>query len=425
MSNFEFLEDVVGINDEGIHCHPYKHTVAKQKHSFSYSFETHNRGFKPATTEELIALIEEGRFDKKGKIRMLPPDSTNTDKNGAMRVEFYKGRKSPFGSQQLPKNSLASVARYWWVNHKQTYQAELEGGYIWSPRQNKNGARNQTYINLTLICPGDIVISYAGGEVRAIGVATSSYKEQLKPEEFGHTGQNWSDTGWLVPIEWTVLPQPISPKDHLEDIVALLPVKNSPLQINGNGNQSCYLASISPALGSFVIKLTQETGVAVVERVHELEDQVTCDGIQQDILQNTELPPTEREQLVRSRVGQGLFRLKVLKVEKSCRITRVTDERFLIASHIKPWKDCSNAERLDGHNGLMLAPHVDLLFDRGWISFTDNGDLLVADELSIGVMGAWGFEAGLNVGPFSTKQRTYLEYHRSEIFRGSLEGLGI
>ncbi|WP_336202947.1 HNH endonuclease [Pseudomonas guariconensis] len=418
MSNFEFLKDVIGINDEDVHCHPYKHTVAKQKQMFSYSFETHNRGFKPATAEELIALIEEGRFDEKGKIRMLPPDSTNTEKNGAMRVAFYKGRKPPFGSRNISNSSRESIARYWWVNHKQTYQAEFEGGYIWSPMQNRDGARNQTYINLTLISSGDIIISYAGGEIRAIGVATSSCKEQSKPEEFGQAGQNWSDAGWLVPVEWTVLPKPILPKAHLEDIVALLPEKNSPLQTNGNGNQRCYLASISPALGSFVINLTQEAGVAVVERVQELEDQVECDAIEQGIRQDTELPPTEREQLVRSRVGQGSFRLRVLKIEKSCRVTNVADERFLIASHIKPWKDCSNIERLDGHNGLMLAPHIDRLFDRGWISFKDNGDLLVANESLLAVMSAWGFNACLNVGSFSAKQRAYLEYHRSEVFRG-------
>ncbi|MNH06941.1 hypothetical protein D3C79_663210 [compost metagenome] len=315
-------------------------------------------------------------------------------------------------SDELP------APRYWWVNHKQTYQAELEGGYIWSPMQNKNGARNQTYINLTLIRSGDIVISYAGGEIRAIGVATSSCKEQLKPEEFGHAGQNWSDAGWLVSIEWTVLPKPILPKAHLEDTVMLLPEKNSPLQTNGNGNQSCYLASISPALGSFVIKLTQETGVAVVERAQELEDLVECDAIEQVIRQDTELPPTEREQLVRSRVGQGLFRLRVLKVEKSCRITNVADERFLIASHIKPWKDCSNIERLDGHNGLILAPHVDKLFDRGWITFQDDGSLLVADTAKI-VISAWGLADVVNAGEFSPQQRHYLAYHRSEVYKGT------
>ncbi|WP_270830506.1 hypothetical protein, partial [Aeromonas sp. QDB63] len=59
---------------------------------------------------------------------------------------------------------------FWWVNHKQTYSAEVGGGYIWSPKTNRNGSKNQTYINLTLTRPGDVVISYAGGLIKAIGL---------------------------------------------------------------------------------------------------------------------------------------------------------------------------------------------------------------------------------------------------------------
>lgn len=309
------------------------------------------------------------------------------------------------------------TSRFWWVNHKQTYQAELEGGYIWSPTKNKNGARNQTYINLTLVRAGDVVISYAGGQIRAIGVATSVYTEQAKPEAFGQAGLNWSDTGWLVPIEWTELDKAVSPKDHITAITSLLPAKNSPLQANGNGNQGCYLASISPELGAFVLRLLNSAGSAIIERVLELEDQVRADEAEREIQLNQELASTEREQLVRSRVGQGTFRLQVLDREKSCRLTGVSDKRFLIASHIKPWKDCSNAERLDGSNGLMLAPHVDKLFDRGWITFQDNGDLLVADAAKE-IVSAWGLTSSLNVGSFTLEQRRYLSHHRSVVYKG-------
>jgi putative restriction endonuclease len=68
----------------------------------------------------------------------------------------------------------------------------------------------------------------------------------------------------------------------------------------------------------------------------------------------------------------------------------------------------------------MLAPHADKLFDRGWISFADNADLLIAADTPLAVMNAWGLSAGLNVGAFSAKQRTYLQYHRELIFRGPL-----
>lgn len=311
--------------------------------------------------------------------------------------------------------------RYWWVNHKQTYKAELEGGYIWSPKTKSNGHQHQSYTNLTLVSSGDVVISYAGAEIRAVGVATSSCQERPKPEAFGLAGENWSDTGWLVPVEWAVLERPISPKDHLAEIIPCLPAKHSPLQSNGNGNQSCYLASVSVELGRLVLKLAAGSDTAAVEHVRELEDQVKADEVEQALQNDESLSTTVREQLVRSRVGQGLFRLRVLGVEKACRLTGVTDERFLIASHIKPWAKCLNQERLDGHNGLMLSPHVDKLFDRGWISFADNGDLLIAGDAARDVLSVWGLEGMRNAGSFTDKQKVYLRYHRDEVFGRALQ----
>ena len=85
------------------------------------------------------------------------------------------------------------------------------------------------------------------------------------------------------------------------------------------------------------------------------------DGVRAD----KSIPETVRQQLAQARVGQGLFRSNVLHIEKVCRVTGVSDPNFLIASHIKPWKVSDNAERLDGSNGLMLAPHIDRLFEKG------------------------------------------------------------
>ncbi|WP_223513242.1 HNH endonuclease [Pseudomonas sp. GL-B-19] len=417
MSRFEFLEDVVGVNDDGTHCHPYKHTVRKQKGKFSYSFETHNKDFIPASAEELIALIEDGRFDENGKIRMLPPDSTNTKNNGAMRVAFYKGQKLPLTSQQSERSSREAAVQYWWVNHKQTYRSEIEGGYVWSPKANSNGARNQTYLNLTLVRPGDIVFSYAGAEIRAVGVVTAEHQEQPKPEEFGLTGGHWSADGWLVPVEWVVLDMPISPKFHLAAIAPLLPPKNSPLQSNGNGNQSCYLASVSVDLGELVLDLARQASPVSIDRIQELEDCSLEDVQQKAIELDQSISPTEREQLTKARVGQGLFRLRVQSIEKTCRLTGIADARFLVASHIKPWKSGDNNERLDGHNGLMLAPHVDKLFDRGWISFEDNGDVLVEQSAKV-VTSSWGLSGVTNVGAFTREQQVFLRYHRAHVFKG-------
>ncbi|MNP81436.1 hypothetical protein D3C76_1797900 [compost metagenome] len=74
---------------------------------------------------------------------------------------------------------------------------------------------------------------------------------------------------------------------------------------------------------------------------------------------------------------------------------------------------------MDGNNGFMLAPHVDKLFDRGWITFLDDGELLVADPAKE-VVSAWGLASGMNVGDFTVEQRGYLSHHRSEVYKGKL-----
>lgn len=125
---------------------------------------------------------------------------------------------------------------------------------------------------------------------------------------------------------------------------------------------------------------------------------------------------TERAQLVRARVGQGLFRERVARIERSCRVTGVSDLRHLRASHIKPWRFSTNQERLDGANGLLLAPHVDHLFDRGFISFADDGRLLVSPQLDPVVLQSWGIDTDRKAGGFTAAQKHYLAHHRATAF---------
>ncbi|MEQ9345648.1 MAG: HNH endonuclease [Thalassospira sp.] len=306
---------------------------------------------------------------------------------------------------------------FWWVNHKQTFKQEIEGGYIWSPKRKQNGDFNQTYENMRYAKPGDIVMSYANTQIKAIGVVTASATDQGKPAEFGQgIGENWSkNEGWLVPVEWALLAVPIVPKAHLEQIAPLLPDKHAPLQTNGNGNQSCYLARISPELGNFLLYLVEIEQVDTASFLKGVIEEVQGNLVEQEIIGSERLK-TEKEQLIKSRQGQGVFRQRVMIVEKCCRITGVADERLLIASHIKPWKTSDDRERLDGENGLFLAPHVDKLFDKGWISFTDAGDLLFTDRANA-ILTAWHINPNINVGSFTDKQRLYMSYHRQEVFQ--------
>jgi putative restriction endonuclease len=77
---------------------------------------------------------------------------------------------------------------FWWVNHKQTYRQETDGGYIWSPKANANGARNVSYDNLTHCQRGDVVFSYAHGRISQIGLVETAAITAAKPPEFGAVG---------------------------------------------------------------------------------------------------------------------------------------------------------------------------------------------------------------------------------------------
>lgn len=246
--------------------------------------------------------------------------------------------------------------------------------------------------------PGDVVFSYAHTLIKAVGVVTGRALDSGKPEEFGaKVGENWSETeGWLVPVEWVLLPTPVKPKEHIAGIAPLLPLSHSPIRPDGNGNQSCYLAAISPELGLYLISILGFDRSDVEESITDIRQALQCDKAE-EVIASSAYQSTEKAQLIMSRKGQGLFRKNVIRIEGSCRVTGVTDQRFLIASHIKPWSECSDTERLDGDNGLFLAPHIDKLFDRGWITFMDNGEL-VATERAGGILNSWGGSPAFKCG---------------------------
>lgn len=301
---------------------------------------------------------------------------------------------------------------FWWVNHKQTHRQEIDGGYIWSPIAKKNGAYNQTYENLKLVQAGDIVFSYADGSIKAIGTAISGYENTPKPTEFGAAGDAWDVLGWRVAIDWQMLDEPLRPKSHLAVIAPLLPEKHSPIRaVNGDGVQSCYLASISTDLGNLLLRLAGQSDTEAHEQEAEAQERE-----QMRLVWESTISQTDKEQIVKARVGQGLFRRRLAQVESSCRLTGVSDISFLVASHIKPWRVSSNEERLSGHNGLLLSPHVDLLFDKGYISFDDDGTLLVALSAA-SVISAWQLSNEPSKRPFTTEQKEFLQYHRTHVFR--------
>ncbi len=313
--------------------------------------------------------------------------------------------------------------RYWWVNQNQTYRHEIQGGYLWSPKRNANGARNPFYESMREVSPGDLVFSFKDTRIFAVGIAQSYCWESPKPLEFGSAGQNWENIGWKVKVDFTELKNIIRPKDHMAVLGPLLPEKYSPLQPNGNGLQSVYLTELPESLAEILIGLIGQEisllSLAAKEILPAPFDDLDYweHKIELEIIADISVRETEKLAIVKARVGQGVYKERVRSIESKCRITGVENPVHLVASHCKPWRDSSNEERLDGENGLLLTPSIDHLFDRGFISFENSGELIispVAHRPSLQFMGI-ETEQIINVGSFSSGQKLFLDFHRNQV----------
>jgi len=299
--------------------------------------------------------------------------------------------------------------RYWWVNHSQTFKEELEGQYIWSPKTKSGGYANEGYRNLTLVSTGEVIFSFAKTKIQAIGIIAERYIDADKPEEFGTKGGQWDKDGYLVKVNWVKLERPLRIRDNISAIVNHLEPKHSPIRATGDGNQGIYLAKIKEELARKLFELISHENKYIGIDVSETSS-IIDDEVEQSKIESSNIAPTEKEQLIKARIGQGRFKSNVSRIEKSCRLTGVKEVSFLIASHILPWSKSDNQQKLDGNNGLLLSPHADKLFDKGFLSFTGDGEILLKSEADK-VFGIWGFSTD-NVGNFNEHQERYLALHR-------------
>jgi putative restriction endonuclease len=325
--------------------------------------------------------------------------------------------------------------RYWWVNQNQTYRHEVQGGYLWSPKRNAksarnpNGTRNPFYESMREVAPGDLIFSFMDTRILAVGIAQSYCWESPKPVEFGTAGQNWENIGWKVKVSFTELVHKLRPKDHIEILRPLLPERYSPLQPNGNGLQSVYLTEVPTALAEVLVGLIGQE-VAPIAAVASAVKPVAADDLdlwerrlEQKLADDSTVPETERQAIIRARIGQGLFKERVAKIETRCRITGVENPVHLVASHCKPWRDATNEERLNGENGLLLTPSIDHLFDRGFIGFEDNGKLIISPVAHRPSLQRMGIDTTklINVGGFTSGQRQFLDFHRNAVLLQSVK----
>lgn len=154
-------------------------------------------------------------------------------------------------------------------------------------------------------------------------------------------------------------------------------------------------------------KINEENKREYVELRKEIEDNFN------------NISNTEKETFVKCRIGQGVLKRKLLKKNHECKICSMSDESFLIASHIKPWSEADNNERLDENNAFLLCPNHDALFDKGYISFDDDGKILISQKLSNKTRDLLNINDGIVIS-LTNENKVYLKWHRLNKFKHEL-----
>jgi len=124
----------------------------------------------------------------------------------------------------------------------------------------------------------------------------------------------------------------------------------------------------------------------------------------------------DREAVVKIRTNQGIFREQLLSKYHKCCLCGVESERLLVASHIKPWADSAPEEKLDVNNGFLLCPNHDKVFDQGYITFDDTGEIMISDNLTNNDKLFLNIKDDMRIR-ISEETKYYLKYHRENIYK--------
>ena len=166
-------------------------------------------------------------------------------------------------------------------------------------------------------------------------------------------------------------------------------------------------------LGTKTFELLENRGFCPIPMSEKAKNALDANNVQRMTSPNC----TEREGLIRSRVGQGYYRNKLIdKFKGRCAVTGCELQEVLIASHIVPWAEADDFQRLDVNNGILLSPVYDALFDQRLISFSMTGQIIFSDDVSskIGSQLRIDQNASLSL-PVSEEMEFYLARHRRGI----------
>lgn len=213
------------------------------------------------------------------------------------------------------------MRRWWWVNHTPMARREIAGGYLWSPRTERGGARSPFYDNMRRAGPGDLLLSYTAARLRHVGRVMDFAIAAIEPDG--------DREGWWLPVRWTPLEPSVSPREVIATLGPLMPGRYAPINpATGLGRQKAYLTEIGEAAFAAAVAPSRfDRAMLETEAAPGLEPPPAVRdldaALEQAIIADPDLTATQKQQLVIARRGQGVFRDNVRALEPACRVTGV------------------------------------------------------------------------------------------------------
>ena len=371
-----------------------------------------------------IARIRKGKLKPSWKYQIQENLYRNSEDSVYGRGKYGSG-KNIFYSAEGKRKGVWGLGtgpgkgkNYWWVNQRGIYfREEMKLSCIWAPKKNKKGGRNFHWDNLTRIKPGDIVFSYHNKKIVAVSVVKSKAFNSKRPDSFPsrrayperrrRTGQSWSINGRKVLVKYQLLDNPIDIKKILSTIGPHLKYRHSPYSTKHKRGNLGYLFYLNEKAAEILRQaINNKAIVSVDQQISEAEEEDSYVG------------KTDKISKQKIRIKQGEFRDKVFSLWKNkCCITnfKEKDPSVLIAAHIWPYMHCKdNKEKIDKYNGLPLTPGYDKAFDRGYISFLNNGRIIKSKtkKISAKELKKLGISLSDKINGLKENHRKYLSKHR-------------
>ncbi len=296
--------------------------------------------------------------------------------------------------------------KFFWVNLGTTFNEVNQGGFLWAPVystiEGKDGTlrtrTNRHWDVVDEVLAGDIIFCVKDKQITRVAEAQADTYNAERP--FTRGFHRWNKEGRRVDVTLHSTSRPVHRDEIAEEFMSRFNEHCDPAVFTQHGTiNEIYMSHIGPDAGLYLLEQAGLIG-AFADRIVDEDSK-------------RKISKTTRETIILARVGQGEFRTNLMKRwNYRCALTGLQNPDLLVASHIVPWSLSNNHERLDTDNGLLLATHIDRLFDRGLISFCEKGTLLIGDQLGPHAQQVFGLAEYQKLAHITKGTAQYLARHR-------------